>query len=156
MESGFSTYQKINTMGMSQLDLILAVYRGAIGYLDQAKAAYADDRLADGRTACGRARKCMVHLYTTLDMEKGGMIATRLGQLYAFMIERIDLAVASKSIQLIEDVIGILGTIKEGWESLKDQEAKTDVTPGDSGKAAGANNASPDSSLAGNRVTLSA
>ena len=122
MDRGFSTYKKINTMGMSQLDLILTVYRGAIGYLDQAQIQFNEGRLTEGRTACEKARKCLVHLYTTLDMDKGGAIATQLGQLYAFVIQQIDLAVASKSHRLIDEVKGILGTIKSAWESLKEQE----------------------------------
>lgn len=123
MDRGFKTYKKINTMGMSQLDLILTVYRGAIGYLDQAKSDFNDGNLSAGRTACEKARKCIVHLYTTLDMDKGEEIANQLGQLYAFLIQQIDLAVASKSCELLDDVKGILGTIREAWEGLKEQEA---------------------------------
>jgi flagellar protein FliS len=122
MKQDFSTYKKINTMGMSQLDLILTVYRGAIAYLDRAQSDFKEDKLTEGRVACEKARKCIVHLYTTLDMEKGQEIASQLAQLYVFMIQQIDLATASKSCDLIKDVKEILGTIKEAWESLKEQE----------------------------------
>ena len=122
MKRGFSTYKQINTMGLSQLDLILTVYRGAIGLLSQAQSDFEQGKMNDGRTACDRARKCIVHLYTTLNMEKGEAIAVQLGQLYAFMIQQIDLAVASKSCKLLGDVKSILGTIKEAWEGLKDRE----------------------------------
>jgi flagellin-specific chaperone FliS len=54
-------------------------------------------------------------------MDKGETIANRLGQLYAFMIQRIDLAMASKSDELINEVIGLLTTIKSAWEGLKGQ-----------------------------------
>lgn len=161
MQRGFQTYRQINTMGMTQLDLILTVYRGTIGYLDQAKEDFATGKLTSGRTACDMARKCIVHLYTTLDMEKGENIAAQLGQLYAFMIEQIDLAVANKSCKLLGDVKSILETVKGGWESLKEREAAG--TWGDSrstesapeGKAAGT--ASPPSpSPTGSRLTFSA
>ena len=124
MKTGCEAYETINTMSMSQLDLILAVYRGAVGYLEQAKEAFAESRFDDGRTACDKARKCVVHLYTTLDMERGKEIARHLGHLYAYMIEQIDLAVASKSLKRIDDVIGVLNTLKEGWESLKENQNK--------------------------------
>jgi len=122
MSQGYQTYQEISTMGMSQLDLILTVYRGAIGFLNKARSEFDREDLNAGRTACEKARKCIVHLYTTLDMDKGGEIAAQLGQLYAFMIQRIDLALASKSNQILEEVSGLLETIKEGWEGLKEQE----------------------------------
>jgi len=162
MDRGFNTYKKINTMGMSQLDLILTVYRGAIGYLDQAQTHFNEGKLSEGRTVCEKARKCMVHLYTTLDMDKGGAIAAQLGQLYAFVIQQIDLAVASKSCDLIDEVKSILGTIKSAWEGLKEQE-KTQVSHGM--KATAAETSATDSTVAasaqepypnGKRLTFSA
>ena len=121
MNKGFSVYQQNDTMAMSQLDLILTVYRGAIRLLKQAKSDFENQRLNEGRTAIEKARKCIVHLYTTLDMEKGEQIAEKLGHLYAFMIEQLDVAVANKSLDLIDDVASLLNTIKEGWEGLKEQ-----------------------------------
>lgn len=125
MKSGCNAYQTTKTMGMSQLDLILAVYSGTIGYLKQAKKAFQDGNLEAGRTACDRARKCVVHLYTTLDMDKGKEIAGYLGNLYAYVIEQLDLAVASKAAERFDDMIGVLTNLKEGWEGLKDNN-KTD------------------------------
>ena len=122
MKSGCHAYQKVNTMGMSQLDLILAVYRGTIGYLEEAKKAFQEEKPDIGRSACDRARKCVVHLYTTLDMEKGKEIANYLGSLYAYIIEQLDLAVASKAAKRFDDMIGVLETLKEGWEGIKDSK----------------------------------
>lgn len=109
-------------MGMSQLDLILTVYRGAINLLNQARASFEEKEYEEGRAACARARKCVVHLYTTLDMNKGGEIADGLGKVYAFMIEQIDLVSAGKSTEQIDEIIKLLDTIKEGWVGLKEQE----------------------------------
>ena len=122
MKTGCDTYQKINTMSMSQLELILAVYRGTIGYLEQAKKLFTENDYSAGRTACDRARKCMVHLYTTLDMEKGGEIARYLGGLYAYAIEQLDLAVASKANGRLDDIIGVFVNLKDGWEQLRDDQ----------------------------------
>lgn len=161
MQRGFNTYKQINTMGMSQVDLILTVYRGAIGFLSQAQSDFEQGRLTEGRTACDKARKCIVHLYTTLDMDKGEAIANQLGQLYAFMIQQIDLAVASKSCDLLDDVKNILGTIKEAWEGLKEQE--TVPAPADPKETEGAQVDGNDTEAApsmpsskGQRLTFSA
>jgi flagellar protein FliS len=120
MKKGHDTYKEINTLGMSQLDLILTIYRGAINFLEKARDDFASGRASEGHHACERARRCIVHLYTTLDMEKGESIAAQLGQLYAYMIEQLDLAAARRSEDLLKDIIQLLGTIKEGWESLKE------------------------------------
>lgn len=120
-------------MGMSQLDLILMVYGGTINYLNQAKIDFQESRLAKGRDACDKARNCMVHLYTTLDMEKGEQIAEHLGYLYAHIIEQIDLCVASKSVEKLDNIIGVLSTIKEGWDGLRSKPAKTSAAANESG-----------------------
>ena len=122
MKKGLSTYRQVNTMGMSQLDLILTVYRGAIGFVESAATAFEAGKTAEGQAACERVRRCLVHLYTTLDMEKGQAIAAKLGQLYAYMIEQLDLAAAGGSTTILGEIAGMLTTIKEGWESLKGAE----------------------------------
>jgi len=128
MENGHNAYKRNNTMGMSQIDLILMVYRGAINFLEQAKLDFAVQKFTTGRTACDRARKCMVHLYTTLDMEKGAEIAEHLGQLYAFVIEQIDLTVADKSMSRLDELIQIITTLKEGWDGIKQSQEATEAS----------------------------
>ncbi len=128
MKRAQNAYQTTNTLGMSQLDLIIQVYRGAIGFMRTAKTSFQENHFTEGRTACEKARKCVVHLYTTLDMDKGREIAENLSRLYAYAIKQIDLVEASKSMDQIDDVINVLTTLKEGWEALKHQEGY-DVTP---------------------------
>jgi flagellar secretion chaperone FliS len=130
MKKGHDTYKEINTLVMSQLELILTVYRGAINFLQKARRDFTDGKADEGHQACERARRCIVHLYTTLDMDKGEAIAARLGQLYAFMIEQLDLAAAQRSSDLLVNIISMLETIKEGWESLRDTESpRGETTP---------------------------
>ncbi|MFH1700055.1 MAG: flagellar export chaperone FliS [Candidatus Zixiibacteriota bacterium] len=124
MISGHHAYQEISTLGMSQLDLILTVYRGTIELLNQAKKDFESNRLAEGRVACDKTRKCLVHLYTTLNMEKGGEIAEYLGKIYAHLIEQLDLAAANKSQKYFENIISHLTTIKEAWDELKESESQ--------------------------------
>lgn len=119
MKRGCHAYQAVNTMGMSQLDLILVVYRGTVQYLIAAKEAFRRDDSEAARQSCEKARTCLVHLYTTLDAEQGGMIAQNLGRLYAHMIERLDQAVAGRSEPELDGIIALMNTIREGWEGLK-------------------------------------
>jgi flagellar protein FliS len=99
------------------------LYKGAIHYLEQAKIGIKEDRVSLSQEGFERARKIILHLYSTLDLEKGGQIAQRLQSLYAYMIEKILTANATKNENLTNEVISLLSTIKEGWEKidLKDQ-----------------------------------
>lgn len=124
MINGQNAYRETSTMGMSQVDLILTVYRGTIGFLNQARTDFESENFSEGRTACDKARKCLVHLYTTLDMEKGGEIAESLGNIYVHVVEQLDVAVADKSPKYFDDMISHLNTIKEAWDGLKELEDK--------------------------------
>ncbi len=123
MSTGLTAYKKISTMGMSQIDLVLAVYRGTLDFIDQAKEHFEGNAAADGRTACERARKCLVHLYTTLDMDRGGDIAAQLGSLYAYTIEQLDVASANKDNKKLDAIREIISNLRSGWEELKQSGA---------------------------------
>lgn len=141
MKKGFETYQATQVLGMSQVDLILTVYKGTIAYLEQAAGHFRDGRLDAGKTAGGKARQCLVHLYTTLDMKKGAAVAQPLGKLYAYMIEEIDMAVAGAKSEQLEHIAGLLRTIKEGWDGLKARPAAGSAGDGASQPATADKNA---------------
>jgi flagellar secretion chaperone FliS len=151
MKNGFETYQTTQMMGLSQLDRILTVYKGTIGYLEQAADHFRNQRIGEGKKAGEKARRCLVHLYTTLDMEKGQAIALHLGKLYAYMIEEIDMAVAGADCQPLNNIIGLLNTIKEGWDGLKSQTG-AELAADDAGRTAVAATAVTPSDRAGRLV----
>jgi flagellin-specific chaperone FliS len=72
MDGKLSTYRTIDTLGKSQVDLILQVYDGAIAAFRAAAEHYVSGELQGGYEQLERARKLLVHLYTTLDQGKGG------------------------------------------------------------------------------------
>lgn len=122
MDGKLRSYQTAETLGKSQLDLILQVYDGAIGYYRTARDHYAANRLNEGYEQIEKARRCMVHLYTTLDMEAGGEIANNLSRLYSYIISQTDVAQASKDLNRIDDNIKILENLRQSWSALKEQD----------------------------------
>lgn len=123
IERGIGSYQKTDTLGKSPLELLLMVYRGAAKELKEAEDALARGDRETGRAKMGRARKFITHLYTTLDNDKGGEIAVRLGQLYVFIIERIQVAQATGDTAIIGDLRAIIENLQSGWQELKESEA---------------------------------
>lgn len=141
MDGKLNTYRTIDTLGKSQLDLILQVYDGAISAFRQAADAYEDQQFDRGYEAMQKARKFLVHLYTTLDQEKGQEIAQSLGKLYTYLICQVDVAQATKDRDVINSSIRVLENLKSGWKGLKEQEpvvqkqAPTAATPATGGFA---------------------
>lgn len=122
MNKNLKAYESTSTLGLSQLDLILKVYDGAIGAFTDASEFYSKNELNAGYEKMEKAKKFVTHLYTTLDPENGGEIAERLGKIYAFVLNQTDIAQATKDLQIIDDNIKVLKNVREGWQGLRDQQ----------------------------------
>ncbi len=122
MDGRLNAYRKEDTAGKSQIDLILQVYDGAIAAFRTASEHYADERADQGFEELERARRFVTHLYTTLDHDKGGEIADRLSRLYAWVINQVNVAQATKDLTVIDDNITILNNLRDGWRGVKEQQ----------------------------------
>ena len=129
MKKDIGTYREVETLGKSQLDLILMVYDGAIKTYQEARECIRNGQLTAGREKLEKAKKFVVHLYTTLNKEKGGEVAENLGRLYTFVISMTDVVSGSKELDKIDSIIKILSNLREGWTSLKDQNKKDNKQP---------------------------
>lgn len=123
IERGIGSYQKFDILGKSPLELLLMVYQGAAKELKEAEEALARGDRETGRAKMERARKFITHLYTTLDNDKGGEVAVKLGQLYVFIIERIQVAQATGDTEIIGDLRAIIENLQSGWQGIKKTES---------------------------------
>ncbi|WBA82550.1 flagellar export chaperone FliS [Endozoicomonas sp. GU-1] len=57
-------------------------------------------------------------LEQSLDHEKGGELAGNLQGLYQYCIKRLTEANASNDVTMIDEVSGLMGEIREGWQSV--------------------------------------
>ncbi len=121
MQNNLQSYQTIDTMGKSQLDLILKVYDGALKAFADARAHYEKEEYNPGYEKLERAKRFVTHLYTTLNTEEGGEVAENLGKLYTFVIMQIQIVEATKELKLIDDSVQVLKNLREGWAALKKQ-----------------------------------
>ena len=123
MDRNVISYQKAQLECSSQRDLIVICYRGTIKSLNDAK-----QRLEAGdgegfSDQIEKAHRVIFHLYTTLDMQQGGEIAQKLADLYAYVINQIYLLNATKNLEIVDGVIKIMSTLKEGWEGIDPKAA---------------------------------
>ena len=125
MNSNLKTYDNVSTLGMSQLDLVLKVYDGAIASFKVAAELYKAGNSMKGYEQLEKSKRFITHLYTTLDPDKGGEIAEKLGKIYAFLLNQTNRAQATKELKIIDDNIAILGNIREGWLFLKQQQKES-------------------------------
>ena len=107
-------YRRTQLFGMSQAELVVMLYQGAIRFLREAMELIAAERYDQSWQKFDRARRIVVHLCGTLNRD-AGELADKLASLYAFIIEQITVANAHRDVQVAENCIQILTTLKEGW-----------------------------------------
>jgi len=119
MNQALSSYQKMQISGMSQKDLIVLLYSGAIKFLNKAKECLGNKKSVEFSDAIERTHRIIYHLYSTLDFDQGGEIAQNLGALYTFIIGQLYVVNSTKNISIVDDLIVILNDLKEGWQALE-------------------------------------
>lgn len=124
MDGSLKSYEAVDTLGKSQLELVIKVYDGALNSMRAGAESYKKEEFQAGYEHLEKAKTFVVHLYTTLDLEKGGDVAANLSKLYSFVVSQIDVIEGTKDLSILDDIISVLANLKSGWSELKQQEAK--------------------------------
>lgn len=117
-----SLYREIleaKTSGKSQRKLIVFLCELAIDLIEQAKVTMNKGDLSETSHCLNRARNIFLHLLSTLNPEAGGDSEKKLSSLYTFIVEKINMANSTKSVQDLDDIIPIVRDIKEAWQESK-------------------------------------
>ena len=69
--------------------------------------------------AIKKAIDIVVRLQAALDFEKGGVIATRLDDLYTFCTNRLAMANAVNDVGMIDEVYKVVAELKLGWSQIE-------------------------------------
>ena len=124
MENQVKTYQKMQISGLNQKELIVMLYSGALRFIEEGRQIIKTNDVPKIHDKLNRARNIFVHLLATLDMEKGGELASKLSALYAYFIEKITVANVTKDEAALLEIIPLIQEIKESWEKLELPDAE--------------------------------
>ena len=102
--------------------LVLMLYDGAIRFLRQAGVAMTQADHTYARDRIRRAEAIVDELNVTLDM-KQGEIAQQLRSIYLFCKRHLNQAIIGSDAKAIDDVIDLLGGLRESWETLARTQA---------------------------------
>jgi len=119
----YGTYQGVRVEGASPLRLVLLSHEALYRSLGLARKAIQDGD-ADAEAAhTARAVESIVELATSLNLDEGGAIAASLASLYAYMMKRLGEGMCTGSTAAVDEVIGCVRTLREGWQALEESEA---------------------------------
>jgi len=122
IRSAMNQYQAVNTQaqtsGASPHRLIQMLLDGGLTRLAQARGAMDRGQIALKGELIGKAIGIVGGLRTGLDLETGGELAANLDGLYEYMVGRLVQANLKNDADVLEEVTGLLRTVKSGWDGI--------------------------------------
>ena len=86
---GAQAYRQNAVNGASPVQLVVMLYDGALRFMTEGKAAMAEKQYETQNTKFQRAQRIVMELISTLDMRKGGEVATNLLALYTYVVNEL-------------------------------------------------------------------
>src|SRR5262244_834578 len=84
-----NTYHDVAVQTSSPMKLVVMLYEGAVRFLRDSVAAIECKNLERKRQSIDRAVAIVQHLNSTLDLERGGVVAVDLNRLYSYITNLI-------------------------------------------------------------------
>jgi len=106
----YNTYLEAEVFGADPVKLIHMLYRGAVEAVGAAHRHLAAKQIRERSRQVNKAWNILQELSRSLDLERGGEIARRLGELYDYMQRRLIEANAQQSDAPLAEVESLLNT----------------------------------------------
>jgi flagellar protein FliS len=113
-----AAYRQQSVLTATPGQLVVMLYDGALRFLLQASTAMGagDERAADAKLR--RAEAILDELHATLDMERGGEVASRLEGVYVFCRRRLIEARIERDATIVASISELLGELREAWVEI--------------------------------------
>jgi flagellar secretion chaperone FliS len=113
-----AAYKQSSILTATPGQLVVMLYDGCLRFLHQATYAMRDDDMATADNRLQRAEAIIDELHSTLDMEQGGVIASRLQGIYVFCSRHLLEARMAKEPEMIEKVGELLAELRDAWSQI--------------------------------------
>ncbi len=118
-------YQKVNvhaqTSEASPHRLVQMLMEGGLKRIAQAKGAIERNDIPGKGVAIGKAIEIIGGLREGLDMANQADVLARVDNLYVYMMSRLAEANVKSDPKILDEVMSLLLTVKEGWDAIADQ-----------------------------------
>ena len=98
--------------------LVLLLMKAAIDRMNFAKGAIKKVEIEKRTIQINKAVDIISALKKALDMDNGQEVAKSLDDLYAYILIQLIKANTENSIEILDECIGLISTVKEGWEGI--------------------------------------
>ena len=114
-------YQTNSVQTATPIELVVMVYDECINSLNRAEQAFSiegPERIEQIGNHLLHAQDAITELSLSLDMERGGEVATNLSRLYDFMTQHLIEANVKKNLKAIYDVREMLVELRDTWREV--------------------------------------
>jgi flagellar protein FliS len=127
MGNPYASYRKIATETADPMELVIMLYRGAIGFLNTAEQSLAANDIGAAHTSLVRSQEIVAELMGTLNLDAGD-VARNLHRLYDFMQQRLIEANIRKDATIAREIRVMLTDLLMTWDEMA-RAARTTVAP---------------------------
>jgi len=123
--NGLNAYRKTEVQSRTPLELVVMLYDGALRFIGVARDAIGRGDIRARAEATSRALAIISELQSTLDVERGGELATSLDDMYRYLTQRIVQATVKNDAAPLDEARRLLETLRDGWQTIAAQAAAT-------------------------------
>jgi flagellar protein FliS len=122
--NGHDAYLESRVLSANPVELVGMLYQACTRAVREARLHLAEGRIAERSQEINKAFEILLELEASLDHKLGGEISRRLAPLYDYMRRRLLDANMQQSDPPLTEVLGLLSTLSEAWESVQAAQAK--------------------------------
>jgi len=111
-------YRQTHVRSSTPLELVVMLYEGALQRMAIARDALVRRDIPTRRDAISRTLAILDELQGSLDLERGGQIASELDRLYAWMSGRLMDAAIAQDPAPIDEVRPVLEGLRDAWQTI--------------------------------------
>ena len=115
-------YKKTGVETARKIDLVIMCYEKTILLLTQAKVHFEENEFEKKAMKTQKAMDIISELLCSLDLEKGGQIASNLAGIYGYLIRRLLQGDSIKDLTAFDEAINIMSELREAWEGIASEK----------------------------------
>jgi len=116
-----ATNLEAQTARATPVELVLVLTDGLLEELARARGHIVGKRYEQKALSLDKCTEIINGLASSLDFEQGGEVVANLGRLYDYCAARLYRAGVDMDPAVIDEVVGLLTTIRAGWQGAHDK-----------------------------------
>ena len=116
--SSSAAYKQQSILTATPGQLVVMLYDGCLRFLHQAAFAMREGKVGESGARLTRAEAIIDELLATLDLEQGGVVASRLQGIYVFCSRHLGEARMSRDPEMIDKVSDLLSELRDAWAQV--------------------------------------